>query len=441
MLAILAAKGERNAMTLETPPGYRPLNEGSLPGWLAGLPDAAARLGGSASDWKVAEVGDGNLNLVFLVEGPAGGVCVKQALPYVRLVGEGWPMTLQRAFFEHEYMRIQRPHVGGLIPEVYHYEPPLYAVVMELLKPHIIMRHGMIQGRRYPAFAGHIVEYLAQSLFMTSDLALPAGEKKALTAVFAGNTELCKITEDLVFTDPYRIAKLNRWTAPQLDGVAAEFRADVALKLAVSRLKFKFLTSAEALIHGDLHTGSVMVTETDSRIIDPEFALVGPMGFDVGAVLGNLLLAYFSQDGHAGEGDSRADYQERILDTLESVWNGFAARFLALWRGEAAKGDAFPRDLFAEGSAAAALESERQATMARLYADSIGFAAAKMIRRILGLAHIIDLEKIADPDRRALCETRALRLARELMVNRRRFASIETVADAARAVRHDIRKL
>ena len=69
------------------------------------------------------------------------------------------------------------------------------------------MRHGMIQGRRYPAFAGHIVEYLAQSLFFTSDLALPAGEKKALTAIFSGNTELCKITEDLVFTDPYRIAK------------------------------------------------------------------------------------------------------------------------------------------------------------------------------------------------------------------------------------------
>ena len=64
-----------------------------------------------------------------------------------------------------------------------------------------------------------------------------------------------------------------------------------------------------------------------------------------------------------------------------------------------------------------------------------------MIRRILGLAHIVDLEKIADPDRRALCETRALRLARELMVNRRRFADIAAVAARARAVRHDIRKL
>ncbi|HKF64784.1 MAG TPA: S-methyl-5-thioribose kinase [Dongiaceae bacterium] len=428
-------------MSLETPPGYRPLDEQSLPAWLASLPEAASRLGGGPAEWKTAEVGDGNLNLVFLVEGPAGGVCVKQALPYVRLVGEGWPMTLKRAFFEHEYMRIQRPHVGRLIPEVYHYDPQLYAVVMELLKPHIIMRHGMIQGQRYPAFAGHIVEYMAQTLFMTSDFALPAGEKKALTAVFCDNTELCKITEDLIFSEPYCIAERNRWTSPQLDKIAGEFRADVALKLAISRLKHKFLTSAEALIHGDLHTGSVMATESDTRVIDAEFAFVGPMGFDVGAVLGNLLLSYFSQDGHAGEGDSRAGYQDWILETLESVWNGFSARFLALWRGTAAKGDAYPRELFAEASAAAALETEHQAVMARLYVDSIGFAAAKMIRRILGLAHVIDLEKIADPERRALCETRALRLARELMVNRRRFDSIAAVADAAQTVRHDIKKL
>ena len=428
-------------MSLETPPGYRPLDEQSLPAWLAGLEEVASRLGGGPAEWKVAEVGDGNLNLVFLVEGPAGGVCVKQALPYVRLVGEGWPMTLKRAFFEHEYMRVQRPHVGRLIPEVYHYDPQLYAVVMELLKPHIIMRHGMIQGQRYPAFAGHIVEYMAQTLFMTSDFALPAGEKKALTAVFCDNTELCKITEDLIFTEPYRIAERNRWTSPQLDKIAGEFRADVALKLAISRLKHKFLTSTEALIHGDLHTGSVMATESDTRVIDAEFAFVGPMGFDVGAVLGNLLLSYFSQDGHAGEGSSRAAYQDWILETLESVWNGFSARFLALWRGPSAKGDAYPQAFFAEASAAAALETERQAVMARLYVDSIGFAAAKMIRRILGLAHVIDLEKIADPERRALCETRALRLARELMVNRRRFDSIAAVADAAQTVRHEIKKL
>src|SRR5260221_125158 len=198
-------------MAIETPLGYYPLTEKRLPGYLAGLSHVAARLGGGPGDWKIDEVGDGNLNLVFLVEGPSGGVCVKQALPYVRLVGEGWPMTLKRAFFEHEYMRRQAPHVGLLMPKVYHYEPALYAIVMERLKPHIIMRWGMIGGVRYPAFATHISEYLARSLFFTSDLALSAGDKKQLMATFAGNIELCKITQDLIFTEPYIVHDRNPW--------------------------------------------------------------------------------------------------------------------------------------------------------------------------------------------------------------------------------------
>jgi 5-methylthioribose kinase len=421
-------------MPLETPPGYRPLNESLLREFLARLPDAAAILGGAPTQWKVDEVGDGNLNLVFLVEGPKSGLCVKQALPYVRLVGEGWPMTLQRAFFEQEYVRHQAPQLGALMPRLHHYDPALFAIVMERLSPHIIMRHGMIRGQRYPAFAGQISEFLAKSLFFTSDLALPAGEKKAMMATFAGNTELCKITEDLIFTEPYIVAERSRWTTPQLDGIAAEFRADTELKRAVSRLKWKFLTASEALIHGDLHTGSVMVTEQDMRVIDAEFSFVGPMGFDTGAVLGNLLLSYFSQEGHASAGDPREDYETWILETLEQVWAGFARKFLDLWE-KLPGGDAYPAALFADGAGEKALEAERQTFMVRLYRDTLGFAAAKMIRRILGLAHVIDLEHIKDPDLRARCEKRALRLARELMVNEDSYPAISDVSDLARAFR------
>ena len=109
-------------MPLETPPGYRPLDESTLRPFLAGLAQVSARLGGQQQDWKIAEVGDGNLNLVFLIEGPGGGICVKQSLPYVRMVGEAWPMTLKRNFFEHEYMRVQAPHVGELPVEVHRHQ-------------------------------------------------------------------------------------------------------------------------------------------------------------------------------------------------------------------------------------------------------------------------------------------------------------------------------
>jgi len=43
-----------------------------------------------------AQVGDGNINFVFIVEGPAGGVAIKQSLPYIRCVGESWPLTQVR---------------------------------------------------------------------------------------------------------------------------------------------------------------------------------------------------------------------------------------------------------------------------------------------------------------------------------------------------------
>ena len=72
------------------------------------------------------------------------------------------------------------------------------------------------------------------------------------------------------------------------------------------------------------------------------------------------------------------------------------------------------------------------------WADTVGFAAAKMIRRILGLAHNIDLEWIEDKDRRATCEARALTLARDMMVNPSAYPTIAAVIDAARRLRRDI---
>ena len=424
--------------SLETPPGYAPQSPATLAAYLSGIPRVALILGGDASQWSVAEVGDGNLNLVFIVKGPKGGVAVKQALPYVRLVGESWPLPLSRAHYEHMALTEQARLTGRLVPEIHHYDETLALIVMELLEPHIIMRRGMIAATLYPKFADDISTFMARTLYFTSDLALTAEKKKAMIAAFAGNTALCKITEDLIFTDPYRVAELNRWTSPQLDSYAMRWREDGDLKVAVSRLKLKFLSSAEAMLHGDLHTGSVMLTPEDTRIIDPEFAFMGPMGFDVGAVTANFLINYFSHDGHEKVAGERDAYRERVLSMTEEIWTLFRAKFLDLWRNNAT-GDAYPPSLFQGEAGEARLEAERQAYMDRLWNDTVGFAAAKMIRRILGLAHNIDLEWIEDKDSRATCEARALTLARDMMVNTTNYRTIQSVTEAARRLRVEMK--
>ncbi|MFN4141837.1 S-methyl-5-thioribose kinase [Aestuariivirga sp.] len=422
---------------IETREGYAPQSPETLSAYLSGIERVRNILGGDPSRWRIAEVGDGNLNLVFIVRGDAGGVAVKQALPYVRLVGESWPLPLSRAHYEHMALSEQARLTGRLVPEIFHYDETLALIVMELLEPHVIMRRGMIAATLYPRFAEDISTFMSRTLYFTSDLALPAGRKKAMIAAFAGNTALCKITEDLIFTDPYRVADLNRWTSPQLDPYAARWREDGDLKVAVSRLKLKFLSSAEAMLHGDLHTGSIMLTPEDTRVIDPEFAFMGPMGFDTGAIVANFLLNYFSQDGHATSPGERDAYGEWVLATLEAIWTSFREKFLALWRENPA-GDAYPASLFQGAEGEGRLETERQSYMDRLWADTVGFAAAKMIRRILGLAHNIDLEWIGDKDRRAVCEARALILARDMMVKPGDYPSVSALAERARRVRRDV---
>ena len=157
---------------------YRILHEADLRDYLAGLPAVAARLGGAPASWSISEVGDGNLNLVFIVKGAAGGVAVKQALPYVRLVGESWPLPLSRSHYEYLALTHQARLAPGLVPDVLHHNEGLALVVMELIEPHIIMRKGLIAGALYPSFVGDIATFLARTLFFSSDLALPAAGRR-----------------------------------------------------------------------------------------------------------------------------------------------------------------------------------------------------------------------------------------------------------------------
>ena len=50
---------------------YAPVDGSRLAGALADIPAVRERLGGEPAGWRIREVGDGNLNLVFIVEGRA----------------------------------------------------------------------------------------------------------------------------------------------------------------------------------------------------------------------------------------------------------------------------------------------------------------------------------------------------------------------------------
>lgn len=371
------------------------------------------------------EIGDGNLNLVFHIQEEATGksVIFKQALPYARVVGESWPLTLDRARIEKEALVIQKELCPELVPQVYHYDSELFLTIMEDLSDHVIARKGLTEGNQYPLLATHIGHFLAHTLFYSSDFYLAADLKKSRVTQFT-NPELCKITEDLVFTDPYYDAPTNSFNPLIKEDVHYIWQHSL-LKQEIAALKHSFLSSAQSLLHGDLHTGSIFVTPTSTKVIDPEFAYYGPMGFDIGAIIANLVLNLAAQEGHLQEKEQLASFQNYLLETIDQIWETFATQFKEL-----AEKETQDISLREPGYVAHFL--------AQVRADAYGFAGCKVLRRVIGLAGVADLESIADPERRASSERLALYLGEQLIIHRKKWAATEKLSEQIKASLHPL---
>lgn len=177
-LGLLADTSANDAASpLPTAAGFTVLNAVTVKEYVATRPHLAQHVGGpaAAASWAVEEVGDGNLNFVFIVKGPTGAICVKQAPPYVRCVGEGWPLTQDRVRIEAAALAEEARHCPAHVPALYHADPPMCLLAMQYVPPpHIVLRKGLVEGRMYPLLSTHLAELLAATLFHTSLLALPS---------------------------------------------------------------------------------------------------------------------------------------------------------------------------------------------------------------------------------------------------------------------------
>jgi 5-methylthioribose kinase len=234
-------------------------------------------------------------------------------------------------------------------------------------------------------------------LYFTSDYGLLQADKKKLAKDFY-NPELCKITEDLIFADPYFDSPTNDFE-DDLKEDARALWADSALKLEAAGLRKIFLNEAEALLHGDLHTGSIFASDAETKVIDPEFAFYGPAGFDIGQVIANLLF----------QSIANPEKTELIDNHIETFWNTFSDEFSRLWHKD-------NKDPFA------GTDGFLSAVLQKYWADAAGFAGCELIRRTIGLAHVADLDGIDDKEWRLSAKRAALAAGRNLILQRREIA-------------------
>ncbi len=365
------------------------------------------------------EFGDGNLNLIFRVTdtGTGKSIVIKQALPHAR-IDDSIVTPLERARIESEMLVLHDKYAPGLAPEIYFYDPDMYAIGMQDLADHQVLRQAMIEGKRFPGLAEHLGDFVAKSTFATTDVGMDQQDKKRMVANFI-NPELCKITEDLIFSEPYFDAPGNK-IDPEIRERAEENVRDTAYRKEVAILKEKFMTQAQALIHGDLHTGSVFVKEGSTKAFDPEFGFFGPIGFDLGLIMGNLIPNHASQLWHKrDDADDRAAYRAWIEEVFAGIWTRFDKTFRDLWKQNVKT----PME-----SNPAYLDDY----MARLFSDAIGYAATAMVRRIVGLAQVKDIRSIPDAEVRAKAQIQVLDIGREFTMRRTEYRDIDEVVETIR---------
>jgi len=371
---------------------------------------------------RAQDVSDGNLNLVFRVwsQPPQHSLIVKQAPPYLRAAGTSWPLNPQRAYLEVQALHYYQQLVPQHVPQVHLYDPQMQVIVMQDLMPHSTLRQALIEGRQYRNVAGHSATFLAQTLFHNAAFRLSAAKQAALQQQFH-NPELCRMTADYVFTFPFQRHESNHFGREILPQVSA-LHQDGALLTEIAQLKAQFETEQRALIHGDLHTGSLMVTPQDTRVIDAEFAFYGPPSFDLGLLIGNFLLSYAAHEVRTRKVDSRRQFRRYIIEAVALLWQHFEREFLSLWQ---------------QDHTTKHTPEYRTGFMQNLLRDSIGMAACEILRRVIGTSGVPDIRGIADPQQQAVAASLALNIGKSLLRERHHLHSIVELDEIVLACQPD----
>lgn len=361
------------------------------------------------------EIGDGNINYVFRVYSLRDGrsIIVKQADKLLR--SSGRPLDLYRNKIEAQILELQGKLAPGYVPQVFRYDETMAAISMEDISAYGNLRKELAAGRVYGHLAENFSTFMVETLLPTTDLVMERNEKKRRVQFYT-NPELCNITEDLVLTEPYDNFKNGNIITPGNEAyVEKNLYQNEALKGEVAQLRYQFMNCAQSLIHGDLHSGSVFANENGIKVIDPEFAFYGPMGYDIGNVLGNLYFSWANKM-FAHPEDTSA---EAVADTIESVFD------LTFRKMEKRYDELVSFPLYRT-------ESFRKNFLHSVMADTLGYAGTEIIRRTVGDSKVVEITSVKDPAQRIPMERALIQMGTHLIMKRHEICHGSELTDIFR---------
>ncbi len=364
-------------------------------------------------DITVSEIGDGNINYVFKVKDikTKKSVVIKQADKLLR--SSGRPLDVDRSRIEADVLKFYEEVTSEYVPKIYHYDDVMCVLTMQDLSEYENLRYGLMKKKMYKNLADDITTFIVNTSISTMDIVMNPWKKKEDVKKYT-NIELCDITEKLVFTDPYTDHfKTNIVLDESKEFVKKEIYDDEELVFEAGKLKYKFMNTPQSLLHGDLHSGSIFVTETKTKVIDPEFAFYGPTGYDLGNVIGNLFFSYIHSEVVMTNEDEKTAYLDYIKVTIAEIVDKFKEKFSLAY-------DEKVIDPMAKNS------RYKKWIIESILEDACGMAGTEIIRRTVGDSKVKEIESIESIKDRVYMDRFLILLGKKLIKER---YDIKTGAD------------
>lgn len=367
------------------------------------------------ADLNIKEVSDGNINHVYRIDDGHKSLILKQTGKTIRTSGN--PLDQHRGHIEDRTLEIQRKLSNGQVPEVYDYDETMHVILMENVSDFKNLRYELKEEKIFPKFADQISNFMTNVYLPTTDVVMDRIEKKKMVKDFV-NVGPCDISEKLVLTEPYyNYLGRNIFDDALKPFVEQNLYNNEPLKVEVGKLRNNFMNNAQALIHGDLHSGSIFINQSDVRVFDSEFAFYGPMGYDIGNVIGNLIFPYVVQKSYLKkENSGNKEFIAWLRETIANIFDLTFKKMSKKW-DEVVK---FP--FYRE-------RGFKNAYLRSVENDTLGYAGTEIVRRTVGDTKVLEINDIKDQSLKNLVMKIFIKVGSNLIMNRSVYTSGKQVMD------------
>ena len=221
-------------------------------------------LAGADEPVRLVALSGGVSSDIFRAELARGAVCVKRALPRLK-VAAVWNAPVERNRYEVAYLRFASSVAPGSVPEVLAADERTLAFAMPYLDPatHPVWKLQLRDGIAEPAFATRVGEVLG--------------------AIHAASADRADLAREFATDASFHAIRLE----PYLEASA---RAHPDLAPAILALSARTAANRRVLVHGDVSPKNILAGPRGPVLLDAECAWFGEPAFDLAFCLNHLLL-------------------------------------------------------------------------------------------------------------------------------------------------------